>query len=94
MIITLEDQLEVKSSALEKACKTVQYFITNQKVLEKELNELRLKLEVSLAIHIFLSFMVWPFLFQQFSFSLFQGNADSTSADAVSEKTFFSVISV
>lgn len=45
MIITLEDQLQEKSSALEKACKTVQHFMANQKVLEKELNELRMKLE-------------------------------------------------
>ncbi|KAJ6647466.1 Centrosomin, partial [Pseudolycoriella hygida] len=46
MIITLEDQLQEKSAALEKACKTVQFFMTNQKSLEKEINQLRLKSEV------------------------------------------------
>lgn len=46
MIITLEDQLEEKSHALENACKSVQYFMANQKVLEKQISDLRAKLEV------------------------------------------------
>lgn len=45
MIITLEDQLQEKSSALEKACKSLNYFMANQKVLGKELDQLRAKLE-------------------------------------------------
>ncbi|XP_037024363.1 centrosomin isoform X1 [Bradysia coprophila] len=52
IIITLEDQLqektvelEKKSSAYEKACQSVAVFMSKQNVLEKELNQLRQRLQ-------------------------------------------------
>lgn len=77
LIITLEDQLQEKSSALEKACKSVQYFMANQKVLEKELMQLRSKLEVSRKMSYYLRKKLY-FIF------IFQGSADGVSTDAVS----------
>lgn len=46
MIITLEDQLQEKTTTLEKVCKSLQHSMKNQKLLEKELSQLRLQLEV------------------------------------------------